>query len=570
LVAQFGLGDERKEMRIPRVSPLERLVVHGDSGTISLDALRWLHNVGAGFVQIGFNGESIATGGPSPISDVKLRRAQAFAGSSTAGLEIARSLLTTKVASQRANLDHFQGQVAVKENVSALLAEMFGAASIERLRFLESRAAAAYWSAWEEEPIQLAGKKAGSLPQHWCVFGTRSSYLTAGPRKASNAGNALLNYLYAVLEAEARMAAIAVGCDPQIGIIHVDSQGRQSFACDLMEPVRPAVDLYFLRLLRRQTFVASDFFETRDGNCRLMPSLTVPLSATSPQWAKAIAPIAESVGGSLRSVKLMNAESAEGAFQPARYRTPLTGRNRSRPKHGNPKAPSLQPKISSRCKTCGFDLGSRKRIYCDDCLPSAVRAASTLAVNTQRSLRAAGLDKRSSESARQKHRDHSVQNRLKQREWEEQNESLPSRAVFRRELSEALRSVSIGDIRNATGLSHSACHQIRRGRFVPHPLHWPALRELIELRQREGVSSRVDLTAASAEDWKSEIEPFLHRLGAEGIQNSTALSASYSRRILQGHHIPRAEHWPSLLRAIQIATHGTDIRPVPTKNPVKK
>ena len=49
----------------------------------------------------------------------------------------------------------------------------------------------------------------------------------------------MLNYLYAVLESEARLAAAALGLDPGIGVMHVDSPARDSLACDLMEPVRP-------------------------------------------------------------------------------------------------------------------------------------------------------------------------------------------------------------------------------------------------------------------------------------------------------------------------------------------
>jgi len=33
----------------------------------------------------------------------------------------------------------------------------------------------------------------------------------------------MLNYLYAVLESEARFAAAALGLDPGLGVLHVDS-----------------------------------------------------------------------------------------------------------------------------------------------------------------------------------------------------------------------------------------------------------------------------------------------------------------------------------------------------------
>jgi hypothetical protein len=43
----------------------------------------------------------------------------------------------------------------------------------------------------------------------------------------------MLNYLYAVLESESRLAAAALGLDPGLGVLHVDTPARDSLACDL-------------------------------------------------------------------------------------------------------------------------------------------------------------------------------------------------------------------------------------------------------------------------------------------------------------------------------------------------
>jgi hypothetical protein len=42
-----------------------------------------------------------------------------------------------------------------------------------------------------------------------------------------------------------------------------------------------------------------------------------------------------------------------------------------------------------------------------------------------------------------------------------------------------LRSVSLLETMQATGLSRTYCGMIRRGVRVPHPRHWEALRELV-------------------------------------------------------------------------------------------
>lgn len=56
--------------------------------------------------------------------------------------------------------------------------------------------------------------------------------------------NAVLNYLYAILEAEARLAAAELGLDPGLGVLHRDTPNRDNLACDLMEPARPLVDAF--------------------------------------------------------------------------------------------------------------------------------------------------------------------------------------------------------------------------------------------------------------------------------------------------------------------------------------
>ena len=53
----------------------------------------------------------------------------------------------------------------------------------------------------------------------------REARLTASPRLAVNPLNAMLNYLYALLESEARLAVAALGLDPGLGVMHFGLQG---------------------------------------------------------------------------------------------------------------------------------------------------------------------------------------------------------------------------------------------------------------------------------------------------------------------------------------------------------
>src|SRR6266567_5533465 len=136
---------------------------------------------------------------------------------------------------------------------------------------------------------------------HWRTFGTRKSPLSGSPRLAANPANAMLNYLYSVLESEARLAAAALGLDPGLGVLHVDTPARDSLACDLMEAIRPHVDAYVLHWILSQPLRREWFFEQRDGNCRLMASFATRLTETAQVWARAVAPVAEWVARQLWS-----------------------------------------------------------------------------------------------------------------------------------------------------------------------------------------------------------------------------------------------------------------------------
>src|SRR5207253_10178039 len=127
------------------------------------------------------------------------------------------------------------------------------------------------------------------------------SPLSGSPRLAANPANAMLNYLYALLESEARLAAAALGLDPGLGVLHVDAPARDSLACDLMEAIRPQVDAYVLNWILSQPLRREWFFEQRDGNCRLMAPFAIRLTETAGVWARAIGPVAEWVARQLWS-----------------------------------------------------------------------------------------------------------------------------------------------------------------------------------------------------------------------------------------------------------------------------
>src|SRR6267378_1422507 len=288
LTIEDGIGRQRRYARFPRVGHgLKRLVVIGSDGLVSLAALRWLADQGAAFVMLDRLGEILATTGPVHPSDARLRRAQSLAEDSGAAVCIAVELIRQKLlAQERLVREQFQNTVSA-EIIANQRHALARANSKEDIRRYEAYGALAYWRAWHDLPIQFSQSDSQRVPAHWRVFGSRVSPLTKSPRLAVNPPNAMLNYLYAILESEARLAISQLGLDPGIGVLHSDTRTRDSLACDLMEPVRPQVDAFVLDWLRRTLLQRKWFFEERNGNCRLTGEFAAQLSETSRTWRQA-------------------------------------------------------------------------------------------------------------------------------------------------------------------------------------------------------------------------------------------------------------------------------------------
>src|SRR5262249_23091818 len=153
-------------------------------------------------------------------------------------LAVARFLLREKLAGQERVLARLDAPAAQRANFSDAVALLDHATDLNALVLAERDAALAYWSSWAVIEVRFRPAERARTPEHWLRFGQRGSPLTAAPRGAVNPANALLNYLYAILEAETRVALLTVGLDPGLGIVHADVRARDSLALDVMEAVR--------------------------------------------------------------------------------------------------------------------------------------------------------------------------------------------------------------------------------------------------------------------------------------------------------------------------------------------
>jgi len=86
---------------------------------------------------------------------------------------------------------------------------------------------------------------------------------------ASDPINALLNYGYAILEAEILRNINAIGLDSSIGFLHELKDGRSSLVYDVQELYRWLVDLSVIQLLEEKKLKKADFIVTENYNIRL-------------------------------------------------------------------------------------------------------------------------------------------------------------------------------------------------------------------------------------------------------------------------------------------------------------
>jgi CRISPR-associated endonuclease Cas1 len=467
LVAHDGIADERRTICLPRVGHgLRRLVIIGSDGFITLEAVRWISDVGAAFVMLERDGSVLVTTGPVRPSDARLRRAQSLASTNGVALQISRELIRKKLIAQEQLVREKLNNLGAAQLIAGHVAAIDDAHTVETLRLWESRAAYAYWSAWRNIPITFPKRDLYRVPHHWQRFGARVSPLTGSPRLAVNPANCFLNYLYTVLESEARLAAATLGLDPGVGLMHVDSPSRDSLACDLIEPIRPHVDRYLLDWIFQEPLHRKWFAERSDGNCRLVASFAARLSETAPTWARAVAPIAEMVARTLSSAIKKQIRSG---LPPTR----LTQDQRREARGLSPEHPTKTSIKPMRiCRSCGAAL-HRGHTYCAAC---SVPVSRERFVDVARQGRVASHS-RDAEASRA---DTQMRHTAAIRAW--QPSELPdwlNEEAYRTRIQPALAGIVVPAIATALGISKPYATDVRAGRRIPHPRHWEKLARMV-------------------------------------------------------------------------------------------
>jgi CRISPR-associated endonuclease Cas1 len=474
LVLKDGVGDERRAGRFARVNHgIKRLVIIGADGMVSLAALRWLTDQNASFVMLERDGTLLATTGPVAASDARLRRAQACAGESELGLEISRQLITQKLDGQARVARECLRDTASADAIAGYRNELKSARTPGDVRTLEARAGAAYWIGWHGVRMQFPKKDARLVPEHWLTFGSRTSPLSGfSPRLAVNPLNAILNYAYAILESETRLAIAAMGMDAGMGFLHTDNDRRDSLACDLMEVVRPNVDAFVVDWVSRSPFKREWFFEQRNGNARLMADFAATLSETAPMWRRAVAPVVEWLARTLWE----HSPKMTGHRPPANRLTQSTKRGAH---GGEPALPSLRPVAHQNlCRNCGAPI-LHKGIYCRLCNADASKNSYVKAADLGRkvALSAESQTKRAESQRR---------NANARRGWiAAEHPSWLDQETYVKQILPRLSTLTVSSIASAIDVSLGYADSIRKGKVHPHARHWLKLAELVGVFQPE-------------------------------------------------------------------------------------
>ncbi len=467
LCADWGVGRDRHSIRLSRVNrDLKRIIVLGSGGFATFEALRLVADISASLIFLDGRGKLLFASTPTAPSDVRLRRAQCLALENGTALKISRELIAQKIGGQAAIVRDMLGSSVAADAILRLKAELAETHDIDAVRLVEAQAAKLFWSQWTDLPIRWVGKDEVRVPAHWTRFTSRMSRITHNARLATDPVNACINLIQALSEAECRIALIASGLDPEVGLMHCEAPNRPSLANDAQEILRPAVDSFMLNWIQTERFRKADFWEDRNGNCRIASPLAKKLCETANTWRRLAAPVAEWIAQALWNSCRSSAKDEQ--VLPTR----LTQRRRSEGRGNTFKLRSdIIPRPPRVCAVCGADWITGR--YCRQCAVEAARktmadVASLRHMKPKSKKEKARLSKVLSS--------HAVANTW----WDPS--SLPSwltEECYVQRIQPLLRTKKVREIAEAIQVSELYAGFIRSGRRRPHARHWQALATLV-------------------------------------------------------------------------------------------
>jgi CRISPR-associated endonuclease Cas1 len=259
----------------------DRIIILGNSGSITFDAIDWMAEQKITFLQLDWQGDVTALGGSSGYcANPAAVDAQRRAIEGPNRIKLGRWLISEKIDQSISTLkaifpksESRESAISRIDNYRSKLINPRNRISISQLLGIEGPAAAAYFGAWNGLLLKWKGIGKRPIPENWGQIVPRTMAWRKSSRAARHPINAMLNYGYGILKHRVQAEVTAAGQDPRIGIIHGNSQNAIPLVYDLMEPLRPIIDRQVLEFAFSQTFEPGDFTISKWGGCRLNPQL---------------------------------------------------------------------------------------------------------------------------------------------------------------------------------------------------------------------------------------------------------------------------------------------------------
>ena len=256
-------AEDQKLEFYPHQISYDSVIIDGNYGFITFEAIRWLMKHDVSLITLNWNGDLLSVTLPKETASAKLRMKQYETYHNKKRYDISRIILNEKVNKSLdllRNLSKYHSSLDKNSIETAFNNIKTRYKNSNDLLTYEGNIAIVYWN-----NLQKAFN--GLYPEF--AFTNRNGRQHSWNMNASDEINALLNYGYAILEAEVRKAINSIGFDPTIGFLHELKDGRMSLVYDIQELYRWLIDLSIIQLLEDKGLKKSDFIVTENYNIRL-------------------------------------------------------------------------------------------------------------------------------------------------------------------------------------------------------------------------------------------------------------------------------------------------------------
>jgi CRISPR-associated protein Cas1 len=285
LVIVNKLENNEKYEFYPHQITYDSIIIDGHTGYISFEAIRWLMKHDIPLIMLNWNGNLLGVTLPQGPKSGKLRikQYQKYLDNKIR-INIAEEIVNCKIKlifNLLRELANYYSEINInlieklfqngKTDYGVLKLRIISEANYDisqTKRFIsntlmnhEGRIATIYWQYLTKIFHKL-------YPQF--NFQNRKNKSHSWNNNASDEVNALLNYGYAILEAEIRKCINAIGLDSSIGFLHEIAESKTPLVYDIQELFRWLIDLSVIELLEEKKLLKKgNFIVTENYHIRL-------------------------------------------------------------------------------------------------------------------------------------------------------------------------------------------------------------------------------------------------------------------------------------------------------------